>query len=103
MIYDIPPQWQQPLTAIAQSTGRSLEAVMAEAIALYLARCNPLPPSMAVGLEYEDIENEADEVLLAFLNGEATPHILPAKNPPVMGLEDGDDEPYEILTGFLEP
>jgi len=99
MQYEIPAQWQQPLQAIAQSTGRTLEEVMEEAIALYLSRRTPLPPSMARGQSYEEIENEPDEVLWGFLQPSPP---SPAKSPPDMNLED-EDEPYEILPGFLEP
>jgi len=107
MRYDIPPQWEQPLRTIAQATGQSVEALMEEAIALYINRHTPPEPSMSAGLSYEDIENEPDEVLWDFIESRPlappapTPN-LTAKSPPVDELED-EDEPYEILPGFLEP
>lgn len=113
MNYEIPLHLQGPLQAIAQTTGLSLEAVIEEAIALYLHRHTPLPPSMSAGLNYEDIENEPDEILADFLDvgssrvlptipSSTDPSFSVTKRPPTYESED-DDEPYEILPGFLEP
>ncbi|MBE9098585.1 hypothetical protein [Vacuolonema iberomarrocanum] len=96
MVYQVPSEWQAPLQAIAQSTGQSVEGVIERAIALYLSREAIAAPSMASGLSYEEIENEPDEVLLDFLDA-------PPPNPhaPVSTDSDEEDEPDEILPGFL--
>ncbi|MBD1911241.1 MULTISPECIES: hypothetical protein [unclassified Leptolyngbya] len=113
MNYEIPVHLLGPLQAIAQNTGLSLEDVMEKAIAFYLNRFSSLPPSMSAGLSYEDLESEPDEILSDFLDvgssrvlptipSSTDPDFSVTKRPPTYESED-DDEPYEILPGFLEP
>ncbi|MEO1145054.1 MAG: hypothetical protein AAFY26_05590 [Cyanobacteria bacterium J06638_22] len=97
MMYQVPSEWHEPLQAIAQSSGQSVESVIERAIALYLNRAVVAAPSMAAGMSYEDVENEPDEVLWDFVDA-------PPPNPhaPASGdFDEIDDEPDEILPGFL--
>lgn len=97
MMYPVPSEWHEPLQAIAQSTGQSVEGVIERAIALYLSREAMAAPSMASGLSYEEIENEPDEVLWDFVDA-------PRPNPHAPIRTDSnelEDEPDEILPGFL--
>lgn len=97
IMYRVPTEWQEPLQAIAQTSGQSVEAVIDRAIALFLSRENIASPSMSAGLTYEDIESEPDEILWDFMNAPPqTPYIPPSPDP-----DDTEDEPDEILPGFL--
>jgi hypothetical protein len=97
MMYQISSEWHEPLQAIAQSSGQSVESVIDRAIALYLSREAVAAPSMSEGMSYEDIENEPDEVLWDFVDA-----LPPNPHAPASGdIDEIDDEPDEILPGFL--
>jgi len=97
MMYRVPTKWQEPLQAIAQTSGQPVEAVIDRAIALFLSRENVAAPSMSAGLTYEDIESEPDEILWDFADAPRQTSYSPPSTDP----DDIDDEPDEILPGFL--
>ncbi|MGG6296856.1 hypothetical protein ACQ4M4_20875 [Leptolyngbya sp. AN02str] len=92
--------WQAQLEAIAQSTGRSIDELMQEAVGFYISRYLVTAPSMSAssGTTYEELESEPDEILWDFLPETAAPSPSPARG----GWDMDDDEPDEILPGFAD-
>lgn len=96
----ISPVWAEALMAIAQRKGASLSGVLDEAIALYIRQQTLSQPSLSAGLSYEDLENEPDEILWEFLDKPQSSAAQTAQIPP--GNDPEDDEPDEVLPGFLD-